>query len=191
MTNEVEAPTVRVALEKLLRWTKFELRDNTARAPWKPLIEECESALAADTLRARPDVAATIQPAAEGEAERADRDALADAIATAAIKRGIIDGSQPLTGPQLIMLCQDLATSDEAEREFLDASIAVWRELDKRVPYTSANALDASTELRKRERVAWERYRSALEKVDGDHTDCVNSKTATYYNNGTSFEKGK
>ena len=29
---------------------------------------------------------------------------------------------------------------------------------------------------------------SALEKVN---TDCVNSKTATYYNNGTSFEKGK
>jgi hypothetical protein len=27
--------------------------------------------------------------------------------------------------------------------------------------------------------------------AEGNHTDCVNSKTATYYNNGTTFEKGK
>ena len=38
-------------------------------------------------------------------------DALGTAIAHAAIKAGIIDGSQPLTGPQLIMLCDDLATA--------------------------------------------------------------------------------
>lgn len=51
-----------------------------------------------------------------------------------------------------------------AEREFLEASVAVWRELDKREPYTSANALDSSTELRKREKAAWEHYKDQLDK---------------------------
>lgn len=51
-----------------------------------------------------------------------------------------------------------------AEREFLDVSIEVWRELDKREPYTSVNALDSATELRKREKAAWERYRDELDK---------------------------
>ena len=38
-----------------------------------------------------------------------ERDALAQGIADAAIKVGIIDGSIPLTGPQLLMLCKDLS----------------------------------------------------------------------------------
>lgn len=38
-----------------------------------------------------------------------ERDSLGKAIAEAAIERGIIDGTQPLTGPQLLMLCNDLA----------------------------------------------------------------------------------
>jgi hypothetical protein len=40
----------------------------------------------------------------------ADAKCLADAIARAAIKAGIITGKQPLDGPQLVLLCDDLAT---------------------------------------------------------------------------------
>jgi hypothetical protein len=45
----------------------------------------------------------------EVERLRAERDILGEAIAQEAIKAGIIDGSTPLTGPQLLMLCEDLA----------------------------------------------------------------------------------
>lgn len=37
-----------------------------------------------------------------------ERDELGRAIAEAAIEIGIIDGTQPLTGPQLVLLCRDL-----------------------------------------------------------------------------------
>lgn len=40
-----------------------------------------------------------------------DADRLATAIAEAAVKAGIIDGMSSLTGPQLVMLCDDLANS--------------------------------------------------------------------------------
>ena len=60
-----------------------------------------------------------------------------------------------------------MARHSQAEKEFLEASIAVWRELDaisaKPEGYTSATALNASSELRKREQVAWERYRAELD----------------------------
>lgn len=39
-----------------------------------------------------------------------ERDKLARAIAEAASTAGLIDGSMPLDGPQLLMLCNDLAT---------------------------------------------------------------------------------
>jgi len=39
----------------------------------------------------------------------ADSAKLGEAIANAAIRIGIIDGLQPLTGPQLVMLCDDIA----------------------------------------------------------------------------------
>jgi hypothetical protein len=57
--------------------------------------------------------------------------------------------------------CLDAA---RAEAEFLAASVAVWREIDK---LTDENdgiypGLPQSAELRQRERAAWERYRSFL-----------------------------
>lgn len=55
--------------------------------------------------------------------ERSDTPAglLAEAIAKAAIKRGIIAPGTPLTGPQLVMLCDDLATPIAASKA-LDAA---------------------------------------------------------------------
>lgn len=38
-----------------------------------------------------------------------ERDMLAEAIANAAIKAGIYNGEVPLTGPHMLMLCDDLA----------------------------------------------------------------------------------
>jgi hypothetical protein len=52
------------------------------------------------------------------------------------------------------------------ERDFLDASIAVWREIDKGGP-----PLDSSVELRKVERAAWERYRAILDNADAPATE--------------------
>ncbi len=47
-----------------------------------------------------------------------------------------------------------------AEREFLSASVAVWEEIERlEVAQGGYGGLDASTELRRRERYAWERYR--------------------------------
>ena len=39
-----------------------------------------------------------------------ERDLLADAIHKAAVKRGIIQGGTPLSGPQLLMLCEQLGS---------------------------------------------------------------------------------
>jgi len=47
-------------------------------------------------------------------ADNTERDALAAAIASAAEKRGIIAPGTSLTGPQLVMLCSDLATKPAA-----------------------------------------------------------------------------
>jgi hypothetical protein len=50
-----------------------------------------------------------------------------------------------------------------AEREFLAASVAVWREIDRLAAQPGGySGLDASTELRRRERAAWEAYRETL-----------------------------
>lgn len=53
-------------------------------------------------------------------AVEAERNALGNSIAEAAIKVGIINRAQTLTGPQMLMLCDDLAESSkrlEAERD--------------------------------------------------------------------------
>lgn len=53
----------------------------------------------------------------------------------------------------------------EIERAFLDASIAVWREIDRRSASPggySANPLLSAEELRAREREAWNRYRDMV-----------------------------
>lgn len=51
----------------------------------------------------------------------------------------------------------------DAERRFLDASIAVWREVDRlTADGTPYPGISADTDLRVRERAAWEVYRSYL-----------------------------
>jgi hypothetical protein len=60
-------------------------------------------------------------------------------------------------------LAVDLA---EAQAEFLAASVAVWREIDRldsRPEGYHPTAMDL--ELRKRERAAWERYRDLLDRT--------------------------
>lgn len=126
----------------------------------KPILEVLMSFGPIMSFRQKLEAARQIATRTPSDAAVRERDALGQTIAEAAIKVGIIDGCQPLTGPQLIMLCNDLAdsaTSPKAESEFLDASIAVWREIDKGGP-----PLDSSVELRKCERAAWERYRDHL-----------------------------
>jgi len=54
------------------------------------------------------------------------------------------------------------------ERRFLDASIAVWREIDRysEDEYQGIEVTEQGTELRRIEREAWNRYRDALDYVD-------------------------
>lgn len=54
------------------------------------------------------------------------------------------------------------ADAYNAEHEFLQASVAVWQEIDKGGP-----PLDSSVELRKRERAAWEKYRDTQDVKSG------------------------
>lgn len=51
------------------------------------------------------------------EAQRltGERDALAEAIRDAAVKVGIVAADAPLTGPHLLMLCNDLASSESEQ----------------------------------------------------------------------------
>lgn len=54
--------------------------------------------------------------------------------------------------------------SGEAERAFLDASVAVWREIDRLDAQPDGyHPTRMSAELRQRERAAWERYRGHLD----------------------------
>jgi hypothetical protein len=94
--------------------------------------------------------------------------ALSKGIATAAQKAGIFEGDVALTGPQSLLLCADLgdqaARTGPAEREFLAASVAVWREIDWLCARPEGyHGLSSSTDLRKQELVAWERYREQLD----------------------------
>lgn len=60
----------------------------------------------------------------------------------------------------------------EAEREFLAASVAVWEEIER---LTEENGtypgLPQSTELRQRERAAWERYRDSRDRQPVNRQD--------------------
>jgi hypothetical protein len=56
-------------------------------------------------------------------------------------------------------------TQSNAEKAFLDASVAVWREIDRlRAEPGGYRGLDQSTDLRRRERAAWEKYRAVLDR---------------------------
>lgn len=59
---------------------------------------------------AAKEVMAAVRTLIAQAAQHAESGALAKAIARAAIKRGIINEGTALTGPQLVMLCDDLAT---------------------------------------------------------------------------------
>jgi hypothetical protein len=51
-----------------------------------------------------------------------------------------------------------------AEKAFLAASTAVWREIERiEASGEGYHGIAASTRLRRKEREAWERYRDALE----------------------------
>lgn len=54
---------------------------------------------------------------------------------------------------------------EEAEREFLAASVAVWKRIDWLTEHGGYHGLDDSTELRIIERRAWERYRDLLNEA--------------------------
>lgn len=57
---------------------------------------------------------ASRQPVDEAGAAARERDMLAQAIAHAAMKAGIVHGAACLSGPMLLMLCEDLATAARA-----------------------------------------------------------------------------
>ncbi len=57
------------------------------------------------------------------------------------------------------------AEVEQAEREFLDASVAVWREVDRLEAAGPYPGIAPTTDLRERERAAWERYRCLLDSV--------------------------
>ena len=73
----------------------------------------------------------------------ADRLALATAIESMAVKIGIIDGSIPLTGPHLLMICKDI--SDDSTVTALKEKLRVARGALKIIGNTKnvAKALDA------------------------------------------------
>lgn len=75
----------------------------------------CEGNHRASATEGTSDEAATLQ---------AERDALATAVVSAAVRVGITDGTQPLTGPQLIMLCEDLAKAASAVERFRERAVA-------------------------------------------------------------------
>ena len=50
---------------------------------------------------------------------RSERDKFAEGIAIAATHAGIIDGPQSLSGPQLLLLCDDLARNSLAHKNKL------------------------------------------------------------------------
>jgi hypothetical protein len=59
-------------------------------------------------------------------------------------------------------------TAPDAEAEFLAASIAVWREIDRLDAEPGGyHPIRMSVELRQRERAAWERYRATLDRPQG------------------------
>ncbi len=67
----------------------------------------------------------------------------------------------------------------EAERRFLDASVAVWRAIDAGGEYRGLEVTERGVRLREEERAAWDAYKTELdtgresdggdEKVSDEH----------------------
>lgn len=99
-------------------------------------------------------IAAFEKVQAEADRLRAERGFLAEAIAAAALKAGGYNGEAPLTGPHLVMLCQDMAalcqdTAAEIERQTAIANAALralkqdTTEEDRALAIASLEAIDA------------------------------------------------
>lgn len=73
------------------------------------------------------------------------------------------------TDPQIVALTLEAVAAElaqdgqGAERAFLEASIAVWREIDRLDAEPGGyHPTHMSVDLRKRERATWERYRDSM-----------------------------
>lgn len=80
-------------------------------------------------------------------------------------RSGLRDYLDALEGERdrLAAALADAERRGDAERAFLSASVAVWREIDRLSDEPAGYAgLAESTALRQTERAAWERYRAAL-----------------------------
>lgn len=103
---------------------------------------------------------------------QAERDQLADALEFA---EAALSSTGPTNrGGALRRIHAALTAIDKgderiaAEREFLAASVAVWREIDRlSVEPGGYRGLAPETDLRQRERAAWDQYRAAIDK--GEH----------------------
>lgn len=86
---------------------------------------------------------------AQAEADRlcAERGFLAEAIAAAALKAGGYNGEAPLTGPHLVMLCQDMAAEIERQTAIANAALRALKqdttEEDRALAIASLEAIDA------------------------------------------------
>lgn len=83
--------------------SELESRDRIEELEASPTMVAVRDAIRSEALKENEKQAERIR---ELETER---DALAKAIADAAIKVGIINADTPLTGPHLLMLCDDMA----------------------------------------------------------------------------------
>lgn len=65
---------------------------------------------------------------ASGLTPAQERDILANAIREAALKRGLVRGDAPLTGPHLLMLCEDLAQTRDPGSTLINAAqnVEAW-----------------------------------------------------------------
>ena len=71
-------------------------------------------------------------------------------------------------------------TKQQAEQDFLDASIAVWREIDRLMTIGPYPGIHMATDLRITEQLAWERYRYFLDvKPDVSNSESVEPKPAS------------
>lgn len=57
-----------------------------------------------------------------------------------------------------------MSERDLAERDFLEASIAVWREIDRLMLLGPYPGIHMGSDLRIMEKAAWERYRAFLDE---------------------------
>ena len=83
-------------------------------------------------------------------------------------KRAARASSLPKATPQTDPLRE--FSHDQAERDFLNVSIAVWREIDRLMKLGPYPGIHMATDLRISEKLAWERYRAFLDK---DECKCV------------------